>query len=431
MWDSFIFEENVHEGNNRLVYAKEVAALENGEYRKIAFSGAYDAGDSLYISNGLFNGILKLDKMSMTAKYIRRFENAGIRCQSLHNKVFRYKDELIFTPNFFNGIHIYNLKQDEVKYYPCVGNKGKRYMDAFVVDDKLWVISAYAEQPIVIFDLVNHTQRAFSWTEKLLSNDIKNRKAAMFLSRLEERDGVIYGVVWKTPYIVQFVMESCEVKLYTVEDRESQLTGIAFDGEFFWLTDARDAYIQKWKPQYKEEVIEKPDIQFSSGVTVYCDIVCYKEQVILIPFSGEDILYVDKSANKIRTFCKIPQGLCGFTDARKTWRRFIYHDIVEDKILRLYPIGSTMMLEIDLQTAEIQGYEFCLEDKWDDEKYKENILYTYIADESVEKYLVETKEIDLDIYLDYISNDKRSKKEVEHAEIGVGTQIWKYIMQGE
>ena len=397
------------------------------EYRHISFGGAYDAGDFLYASNGLFNGMLKINKQTQKAEYTDRFFGESLLKQGLHHKVYRYKNELVFTPDNAVELHIYDLDCNKMQSYPLNidTSKKSRCIDSFFDGEKIWLFYAYAEQPIVIFDLRNHTQEVFGGIADVLPQEIKERQTPMLYSKLEKVGRKIYGAVWGSPHIIEFDMDLQKTEIYTLENKETKLTGIAFDGEVFWLTELDCAMVKSWHPHGETENISAPDVLTEAKGLVYCNIVCHDGKVFLIPNCGENIFCVDKENSRLSIFCKFPENMQGFTDVRKTWRRFFNFDIVEDNILRLYPAGATMMVDINVDTAEAQGYSFVLDDSWDDEKYMREIIFSHIDEETAQRYLPEAKEVDLHVYLEYVEKTERDKADMLGD--GIGKRIWNYV----
>lgn len=396
--------------------------MKTNEYRNISFSGAYDDGKELYVSSGLFNGMIRIDKKSKLAKEVKRFDNIGVLRTGLHNKVHYYKGNVVFCPDNAEGVHVYNIEEDYLKYYDfsCYKKSRSRCIDSFLNGSKLWLFFAYAEQPLIVFDLEDFTHRAIYWTDGILPKNIIDRKKQILWSRLEIFNRIIYGVIWDSPYIVQFDMDSNEINIISLEDEERRLSGIATDGETFWLTELRKTHVIKWKPSEKIEVIELKKDHFELREIVYCEIIYYEKKVILVPNSGENILYVSSEEEELDIFCKLPENFVKLSDERKLWRRFFYHDILENNILRLYPTGVNMMCDINLQNATIEGYEFCLGDDWDEQKYKEYTIYTNIEEACQGKHLVETKGIGLYSYLECVSNNRKSPQRI----CNVGSDIY-------
>lgn len=401
--------------------------LELGEYRRINFSSAYDAEDSLYVSHGLFNGLFKIDKLSGQAMYVGKFPNESVvrNGMGMHGRVFRHGDELIFTPDVALGVHIYNLNSGELQYYPIdSGNATKsRCIDAFLEGDKLWLFYAYSGEAVVVFDLKTKKQKKIWTIRDGLPEEIRQRNFPVFWSCLQKAGRKIYGVIWGSCYFVEFDIDTQKSVVHKVEDEDIKLTGVAYDGQRFWFIKLNSINVIKWEPQSGEITEYDSDLGYENQALMNCNIIYHNDRIFVIPNIGKELLVVDKNEKKLKKFCELPENMCGFGDVRKSWRRFFFYDITTDDTLRLYPAGVDMMLDINVETAEVCGYKFELDESWDEGKYRKEVVYGYIDELTSMQYLAEKKELGLDEYLDYVTYT------TTNGSIGNTTNIGKHIWE--
>ena len=401
--------------------------LELDEYRRINFSSAYDVGDSLYVSHGLFNGLFKINKSNGQVMYVKKFpnESAVRNGMGMHGRVFRHGDELIFTPDVASGVHIYNLNSGELQHYPVDSGTAmkSRCIDAILEGDKLWLFYAYYGEAVVAFDLKTKKQNKIWTIRDGLPEEIRQRNLPVFWSCFHKTGRKIYGVIWGSCYFVEFDIDTKKSVTHKVDDEDIKLVSVVYDGQSFWFTKLHSINVIKWESKTGEVTEYECNLGYENQALVNCNIICHNGKILVVPNLGEELLIVDKSEKKLKKFCDLPRNMRGFDDVRKNWRRVFFFDIITDDTLRLYPVGVDMMLDINLETAVVCGYKFELDESWDDDKYKKEVVYDYIDEFTSKQYLAEKKELGLKEYLDYVTYAKTSRG------IGDTTNIGKHIWE--
>lgn len=372
------------------------------EYRSVSFDGACDMGKEMFVSCQIFNGMLKLNKETHKAEYVCKFPGERSNATALHHKIYKYNDCLVFAPDNAKGIHIYDMCRDEISYYAIHAKctKRNRCIGSVLIGEKLWLFYAYAEHPVIIFDLSTFKMESFGGIADMVPEEIVERNTPAFLSMFGCYGTKVYGVIWNSPYIVEIETVQRTVEVYKIRE-ECRLSAIAYDGKDFWLTEYGNGPVIQWNKQYG--IVAEYYLETGSN-GIYWNVACVDKYVILLSKSDNYVFGVNKEALVVEPFCELPEGFEGFDDVRKGWRRNVSYD-VWDGVLRVYPGNANMMLDIDVYKRSIKGYKFLLEDKYNDEWYNENIFYPDMVETSPKRIFKEKSTLTLEDYIGYILNE--------------------------
>lgn len=394
--------------------------------RRISFDGAYDTGNELYVSSGTFNGLLKVDKSTMTAQFLESFTGESKIVLGLHHKVYGVEDKLYFVPDNADEIHVYNLEEKWIQKCPIDIPESNqiRCIDSFLIDNKIWLFYAYADNPIVIFDVKTNDIEYLYDINDYLPNEIKERNLPVFWSVFSKCGNQIYGVIWDSPYVIRVNVENMEIEVYSVEKQANRLSGIACMGEKIYLTELYNQNIVLWN--IFENTFQRftafGELQLNENMElVYSSIIAVDEQIILIPNSGSKILMLDEESNKIVEYASLPDGFKDLEDERKSWRRFYSYDFLGDRV-RLYPSKANMMLDIICSKRIIEGYEFDLDQEWVENKYYNVVVESYLK-ESVTESISEREGVGLKEFVEYLDKYK-SMSENKYV---CGERVWEYV----
>ena len=372
----------------------------------VSFDGVYDDGETYFISSGSFNGMLNYNKKDSTIEYVTSFQNQEPYQGGLHHKVYKYEDNLVFTPNNAKGIHIYDTKHKKMYFHKLFGTDEirTRCIDALLVEDKLWLFFAYAEKPVVIFDLNTYEIKYFYGIIEKLPMDIRERKLQIFWCPMAKHREIVCGAIWNTSYIVKINMITQQVELCNVGEAHRGLSTLAYDGMNFWFARLRDTSVYKWNEK-DNEIIEYESLDFlDDEVFIYNNIICEHGQVLVIPNKGKKLLCVDEKEKKILEYCSLPDSFAEFADIRKTYRRFYDYDVI-NSVIRLFPANANMMVEVDVEKKISVGTTIML-DVDDDENYKKHVLYRYMDIIQKKGIITKSNIIGLKEYLGYLTCDR-------------------------
>lgn len=374
------------------------------DYRNITFSGAYDDGEALFVSSHIFNGMLKINKTTYQAEYVCMFKENKTDEFLLHYKVVRYGEYFVFVPNNAKGLYLYHLVEGRMSYHPIDKKEAERTrcVSYALKDNKLWLFYAFAEHPAVIFDLDTFEIEYFYGIVNSLPKEISARKKmAGFWSDFTQNNTKVYGVVWKSSYFVEIDLEKKEVQIYDLMCDNIQLSAIACDGETLWLVDANKKLVIKWNKTRGIVGKYQTDEKFLVSRSFYCNIMCCNSKVIILFDDSNSVFCVNEKQESIEVLCQLPEGFAGFEGGRKQWRRFFNYDLIGN-VIRIYPTNANMMLEIDVESSSVKGYQYLLDAKYDEDWYQNTIINPYFREVFQDNRFIESIDVSLKEYLRYV-----------------------------
>ena len=374
--------------------------------RSVSFQGYYDAGEEYYVSCYQFNGLLKIYKNTKEAEFIASFPKEPTTKQALHQTVFCVGQTLVFAPVYASGIHTYHLGSGQMEYYPVEmpGCKKVRCMDAHMVGNKLWLFYSYADNPIVVFDVITHKMTYYKDIIDILPKEIKERKFAAFWSLFARNGYDLYAPVWRSPYILHMNLENRKTELISLEGFADSIIGVAYDEGIFYLTEWEKEEIKAWNPLDDTKTVYRPleDMGLNNEYRiVYTNVIACQGQIILVPNAGTRVFRLRKEDGAIVPFCDFPEEYEEFTEERKSWRKHLSFEC-SDEGIRLFPSRGNMMLDINVSGQTVHGQDFLLGENWEKECYA-NIFAPYIREQTVNGRVCENKIIELDDFIKYVT----------------------------
>lgn len=378
--------------------------MEKIDYRQISFDYLCEVDNCYFASCVTFNGLLQINKDNLEANYICSFPNEAKYAEALHHKIYKFERMLVFAPNNAMGIHLYHLDTQRMFFWPvdnekCVRN---RCVDSFVYDDKLWLFYAFAEHPVVIFDLKTYQiEKYFGIMDVLPESIAKREKTAVFWSTLVQVGGKVYGVIWKSSYIVEVDLVSRTVSLHSILEEKLMLTAITSDGNSVWIAEAISKTLLKLDT--KNRVIQKYTMQeqYLKSRSYFCNLIWCNNKLWILFDDLQTVFCINEEKNSVDEACFFPEKFKKMDDIRSKMRSFFNVEVSNGRV-RIYPINSNMMLELDVEQMLIKGYSIRMSEGYDDGWYMKNFLESYYKELYLGKCMIEGKDISLKTYLDFL-----------------------------
>lgn len=374
------------------------------DYKKVTFDAIYEENDGYIVSNHAFNGVLKINKLTNRAEFLFRFEDEESNQLALHNGILKYGIYLIFVPDNAKTLQVYDTESKKVSSYMICDNERirGRCISAIIDYGKLWLFFAYPEHPTIIFDLETFDKEEFWGISEVLPPDILERKKApVFWTPLRSSGKKVYGVIWNAGYIVEVDVTNRNVNIFTVQDKMNKLTALACNGDDLWLLEARNKTVMKWSIEKGIQARYTVAPEYLQTQSNQGNILIAGNKTIVLFDDCDYVFYVDEHKNEIEVLCEFPGNFKRMDDVRKDWRRFFGYEVIGN-IVRMYPTNANMMLEIDVNRAMIKGYQFLLDDKYDECWYQKTIVNTWLEETYSDKCFVESEKISLDEYIKYV-----------------------------
>ncbi len=397
----------------------------------ISFGGFYDIGEKIIVSNTAFNGLLKLDKKSGTGEYLQVFpEDIQIK-QGMHHRVYHNNGLLFFAPDNANGVHIYNIETNELKFIPIIFNKSnrKRCIDSQRIGNVLWLFYGYADNPIVKFDMVTYEISLFWGVHNELPDEIKDENRLIFNTTLARNNSEVFSIIWDSFYVIRLDLISEKVQVISLKGYVKRLSGVAYLKGMLYFTELSSKNVVGLDLREKKTFVYqcKTDLKLDETkafVCFYSNIIVSGEKIILIPNSGRNILYVNIEKGCISDFVILPEQCQDISDERHKWRRFYNFDATDERIL-LYPNGVNMMIDIDTKNKTITGILFYMEKSWMEKEYHKIIVENYLEGIVSHGPIQENQRITIEDFAKYVENTNITS--IKLKENNVGKSIWEKL----
>lgn len=378
--------------------------MKNNDYRYVSFDGAYDDKTYLFTSSEIYNGMLKLNKETCEAEYICNFPKFDYDILGQHHKVYKYNEYLIFTPDNATGIHVYNMSANQMHYLAIdeLDVAKTRCISSFMVGNKLWLMYAYVEHPIIVIDLDTWYIERLDILRDSIPQEIIARNNQIFWTVFTNVGDKLYGVIWHSPYIVEIDTDTKGLTIVKLQDDERKLTTVVCCEDLFWCAESDNTVVTCWNRQgeFKEQYTLAHDVQMQ-GEGNFSNMVPNNNDIYMITNKDNCVYYLDKETKKIKVFAEFPEGFATYSDVRKNWRRFFSYEVI-DNVIRLYPTNANMMLDIDVSNGTVKGYQFVLANKYDAKWYHQTILYPQIEKKNPDKVWNETKQFSLEDFVGFV-----------------------------
>lgn len=211
-------------------------------------------------------------------------------------KIVRWNDYLVITPYNAKYIHIYDMHNEKWERldYPQNESYGRKYVEAFVYNDKVIMIGAF--------------------TPNIIELDMKTREICIRNTYFEKygntdelfcRSG--YGIIKDDLYIALAIsnevmkinMDSWEYDVIKVGAESDRFSGIAYDGNRFWISPRKDGDVLIWDGGCQCEKVNLPFELLEANYN-FGGIYAYNNNIFLHGFEGEYSAVINKNTRETR-----------------------------------------------------------------------------------------------------------------------------------
>ncbi len=181
--------------------------------------------------------------------------NESISMKQASRKIVHWKNKLIIVPYNASNIYIYNLQTGEISDvgFSNWTEYGYMYVEAFAYDDKIIMIGAFAKN-IIELDLTNRkiTVRNSCFEEFETPKDMFCRSGYVV------KDDNLYVALAVSNMVLKLNLKTWNHSVINVGNDNNRFSGIAYDGNQFWLASRRGKDIFIWDGSRKFELLELP-----------------------------------------------------------------------------------------------------------------------------------------------------------------------------
>lgn len=168
-----------------------------------------------------------------------------------------------------------------------------RYDYHMLLDNQLWSFPNGQEKPIYCYDL----ETGVFMQNSILCNDQIIRTNHKVFTRFSSAfEDVYWCALNKTNKYIKYDLRKQKIQLYEVSDPTICIDAISFDGEYLWMTSAKDSVI--FKCTETGNIIKAFYGDEKSDSDTFSRLYCIKQYVIGLPRFGEYIFFINKHTNK-------------------------------------------------------------------------------------------------------------------------------------
>lgn len=374
--------------------------------KSVSFDGCYDTGEELYASCMQFNALLKINKRDGRVQLVTTFPNEPAMQQAIYQKIYCADDNVIFVPSYGKGVYTYDLQNQQLEFYPITmpDCAASRCIASYQVGDKIWMFYAYADNPIVVYDIKTHQIEYYEEMMKVLPEEIRERKKAVFWGEFACNESDVYGVIWKSAYILHMNLQTMAVEIISLCGWADELTGVAYDAGVIYLTEFDSKEVKALRLLDGARKVYRPqgDMQLDEeGKMIYSNVIACQGEVLMIPDSGRRIFSLRHEDGMIVPFADLPEAYEDVTDERRGWRRYFSH-FDTDSGIRLCPSRANMMLDINVSERTIRGQIYRFDENADEAYFKHNVC-GHLKEQALEGEICENEAIGLEDFLKYVT----------------------------
>ena len=358
----------------------------------LTFTASCKYGKKNYLSCNCFNGLFSIDEEGKI-EHIGRFPNETTFKRNIHHRAFVYDKKIFFVPGYGSSLAIYDPNTNVIESVNLGNLPSFRGMDSIVFEENLWIFPADVNLFPICIDLKSMEVSYAEKYREIVSEDIK-KKGAIFNGTLSFDGKAAWASVWGTHFLYKFDLEHREQQIIDIGDDSLCVAGVTYNNGNLYFTTLDDLSIFSFDINGKSiRKYSVDDIPLTERRLKYCNILSYKNQVIVLPETGEWILELDELEQRFSKKYRIPETIFSVEDScRTTWRRFLYYSIERNNLL-IYPFKTNGSILIDLNDGEVSSEEFVFNkndiDYIFDQKYRTNISKEILDKEIVkETYLI-------------------------------------------
>ncbi len=243
-----------------------------------------------------FNGLCRLYPENGRTEFMGFFLGEEINKTFLHSRVKNYGHKLIFTPNFSNGIDVYDIENDTFSRIPLPDNLLKMYGEGHT---KTYAIEQVGHEliifgffyPIVIFfNLLSCQIEVIQNMYEEIYNPLNNDKIPFFTKTSCIMNNAAYILCAQSGMILNVdVMK----KTYSMEKTHYQFDTICYDGECFWFSEDNDIYRMNNFQCDKIISLDKRYKFFSSQ--------CNGDYIYYLPREYKEVFAVNRRTLEVKT----------------------------------------------------------------------------------------------------------------------------------
>lgn len=389
----------------------------------ITYETSYYYSGKLYFFAREFNALLAIDLTERKLNFVTSVTDIEFSARYAFTAISGIRNKIILAPRAAANIVLYDVNTEELCEYKIrsISECPTKFQEIVQAGEKLYLIGC--QYPAVIqVDLDTMEQVYFDeW-----KNKVKRTPYIFFHRGCSVVQGeFIYLACAFSNQILTISTQTGKSMFWSVGKDSDCFSGMCFDGTYFWLAPYYGNVLLRWNYETgKAERILLPE-RNKVGDISYCGCKIWKEYVLVFPAGANPLCIVSWKSLEIHTFSI--DEICGsyMEYSLKDLYPITSMRILEcgDCLLQIYP-GNHYVLKKD--GNEISFAPFFVDDT---ELHVENILMSWVRENTKSLLVTENKVIPLSLYLSLVPLLEK-KRNVENMFRGK-EKVWKSIYGGK
>lgn len=224
------------------------------DYRNLhTFEHCLIEGDEIRFVSDRYNAVFVASLNDAYLKHIGQIPEKKLTEASLCMKILKINEKYYYIPKFSTKIWVWD-KDDNWEYVELenkVKDRRVLFFEAFQQEDKIIMIGGYYPAIVVVNTSTWKTEYITEPFERFNDSEIKD---VYFRKNYVVKDSVLYLASALDNTVLMFNMLTYEYQWVRVGGENNTYSGIAWDGDFFWLAPRNATNIVKWdgKASYSE-----------------------------------------------------------------------------------------------------------------------------------------------------------------------------------
>lgn len=254
-----------------------------------------------------FNLLFSVDLQNEKTELVDVVPEGNILTSYLCGAINVWNDKLILTPNHTKKIWIYDLisrhwESLTIKDYDHWGTGG--IFQTHIYNNKMFLVGG-SYPAILRLDLDDNSCDYIEEPYKEVIARHPDINHHYFRTHGVRSENKLYLASALDNFVLEFDMTTCEHHWFKVGNDKYMYSGIAWDGEHFWLSPRLTGDIVKWDGKNSTKIIPLPN-EFKQHTQTYIWEVCYDgEQVVFpspIPAPPKKSIRIDPKNDNIQFF---------------------------------------------------------------------------------------------------------------------------------
>ena len=204
--------------------------------------------NDIYCVSKRYNIIFKINTINKKTSVVGHIPEEDFFSTRLVGQIEIYRDEMIFVPATAKKVWIWKIKENklvgiEIEHAKMPGNI--KFLSSCLQDDRLFLFGCH--YPAIVELIVNEEKLIYHTNIlKMIKQKAFSVNDCYFRTNYARVGTKIYLAACADNKILEFDFLTKEGKWYTVGKREDRFSGIAYDGDCFWIAPRISGCAYKW-----------------------------------------------------------------------------------------------------------------------------------------------------------------------------------------